>query len=289
MILVTYPIQAFEEQEQFINHPDDIFKEYDTTKKEEAKQVFMMLLAQFGNQLQIFNMSTRSYKSWYENIENFINDINHQEIDFENIWCVLLDLNEDDVRSIMDGYKRDFVLIDGLDNTPFKFNERNDSMEVYGDFESAMADKNEIDKLCCLLSVKNPDNKNEYNVHVFQMKFEDVQEIAQYNASENDKEWFKTSYDELCKLFVPKKKMYLLQCQYANGNHFEGNTYNQLFESQDTAMIELSKEREKVEREFNRVFGDDNWKEEDRGDYIMIDFNCYEDYWEGQVIELEVN
>ena len=88
---------------------------------------------------------------------------------------------------------------------------------------------------------------------------------------------------------MPKKKMYLLQCQYANGGHFEGSTYNELFTSQDDAMLALREEADNIEDEFEKNFGEDSYQEEDRGDFIEIQYHEYEDCWTGQVIELEVN
>ena len=116
----------------------------------------------------------------------------------------------------------------------------------------------------------------------------DDDEIIEFDN--DDREWFINSYDEVCKLSAPKKKMYLLQCRYANGNHFEEDIYNRLFESQEIAKEELCKEVKNVEEEFNRLFGNE-WQFEwsKNGLCCCIDFNCYEDYWEGYVEELKVN
>lgn len=290
MMLICYPITAFDGQDQFINQPNECLKMFDTTKKEDSMNAFLMLLAQFGNNLQYYNMSSRSQSSYFENIDNLFDDINSQEIDFEGLWCVLLNIEEEDVRKVLNGYKRDFVLVDKPTETPITFGGKNkDTMVVYGDFEDVMDDKDDNDELFCLLSVKNPSNENEFDVHIFLMKFEDVKEVGAFKSStKNDKEWFENSYDALCGLYTTKKKMYLVQYHYNNGHHFEGDIYNELFETENDAMNALREEAKNVEKEFNEIFGDGEWEKEDRGDYICLNFNYYEDYWEGKVEELEV-
>ena len=57
MMLICYPITAFEGQDQFINQPNECLKMFDTTKKEDSMNAFLMLLAQIGNNLQYYNMS----------------------------------------------------------------------------------------------------------------------------------------------------------------------------------------------------------------------------------------
>lgn len=291
MILVTYPISKFDEQ--MINHPNDsLMKMFDTSKKEDSVKALLTLLAHFGNSLRYFNLSNRSNSTFFDNVDNLFDDINSQEIDFENLWCVVLELEENDVRNILDGYKRDFVLVDRPTKTPISFDSvRKDSMIVYGDFELAVADKNDSDDLYCLLSIKNQDSKDECLVHIFQMKYENVAEIGTFKSSlKDDKVWFENSYDALCGLYSPspKKKMYLAQYHFNDGNNFEGDIYNELFSSESDAMNALREEANNVERDFNREFGENEWEEEDRGDYICINYNYYEDYWEGKVIELEV-
>lgn len=198
MFLVTYPISAF--SEQMINHPNQApIRNFDTTNREESLKVFLMLLAQFGNTLEYYNMSSRSSSSHFENIDNFIDDINCQEIDFENNWCVLLNIEEQDVINILDGYKRDFVIIDGDTNKPLRC--KDGEVIVYGDFESALVDLGENDKLHCLLSVIDQNEKDKCIVHDFSMKFEDVTEVATFNSSaKSAQQWF----DDVSLYFEPK-------------------------------------------------------------------------------------
>jgi hypothetical protein len=54
-------------------------------------------------------MSSRSNSSRFENIDNLIDDINDEEIDFTNNWCVLLNIEEQDVIDILDGYYDTYV------------------------------------------------------------------------------------------------------------------------------------------------------------------------------------
>lgn len=289
MFLVTYPVSGL--TDQMIGHPDKSFRYIDTSNKEESKMALMMLVAQFGTDtLSFYNMSSTSQASYFDNIRNFFDDVNHENIDFENLWCLLLNLDEDDIRSVLVGYKRDFVIVDANTKKPKLFKEGDKlTMIVYGNFELAVNDAGEDDELYCLLS-NNTDNENVCDVHIFSMKFENVKEVGTFKTKNEDKEWFINSYDEVCKLYAPKKKMYLLQCQYANGGHFEANTYNKLFESQEKAREELCKEVKKVEEEFTRLFGEE-WNTEwsKNGMCCCLDFNCYEDYWEGYVEELEVH
>lgn len=290
MFLVTYPISEL--TNQMIGHPDETFKHIDTSNKEESKMALMMLIAQFGTDtLSFYDMSSTSQSSYFDNIRNFFDDVNHESIDFENRWCLLLNLDEDDIRSVLVGYKRDFIIVDANTKKPRLFKEGDKlTMVVYGNFELAINDANENDKLYCLLSVKDTDNENVCDVHIFSMEFENVKEVGTFKTKNEDREWFINSYDEVCKLSAPKKKMYLLQCRYANGNHFEEDIYNRLFESQEIAKEELCKEVKNVEEEFKRLFGDE-WQFEwsKNGLCCCIDFNCYEDYWEGYVEELKVN
>lgn len=198
MFLVTYPISAF--SEQMINHPNQApIRNFDTTNREESLKVFLMLLAQFGNKLVFYNMSSRSSSSHFENLDDLIDDINCQELDFENGWCVLLNIEEQDVIDILDGYKRDFVIIDGKTNKPLR--SKNGEVIVYGDFESALADLGENDKLHCLLSVIDQHEKDKCVVHDFSMKFEDVTEVATFNSSaKSSQQWF----DDVSLYFEPK-------------------------------------------------------------------------------------
>lgn len=287
MILVTYPIIG---DEQMVNHPDfQLLKQFDTTNYEDSKMVFMILLAQFGNLLCIYNMSSRSSNSYFENIDNLIDDINHQEVDFENSWCVLLNLCENDIRDIMSGYNRKFVIVDGNTLKPLMSGEeKKTDMIVYSNFESAINEMNgEKDMLYCFLSIKDPENADKYIVHIFSFKNNYVREVANYRASSDDKEWFEESYDELIKVVSPKKKMYIVQCQYGNGHHFEGDVYTILFEKEEDAKNQFNKEVANAEKEFNELFGE--FRENKANGKTIIDFNEYEDWWEGKMFELEVN
>ena len=288
MFLVTYPIS--EMAGQMVGFPDETFKYIDTSNKEESKMALMMLIAQFGTDtLSFYDMSSTSQSSYFCNISNFFDDVNREDIDLENRWCLLLNLDEDDIRSLSDGYKRDFVIVDADTKKPRLYKDGDKlTMIVYGDFELAINDADEHDELYCLLSYT--DNKDVCDVHIFSMEFEDVKEVGTFKTKNEDKEWFIKSYDEVCKLYAPKKKMYLLQCQYANSNHFEANTYNELFESKEKAREELYKEVKKIEEKFTKLFGKEwNIKWSNNEMHCCLDFNCYEDYWEGYVEELEVN
>lgn len=200
MFLVTYPISAFEGQ--MINHPNQTpIRNFDTTNREESLKVFLMLLAQFGhNKLKYYNMSSRSSYSQFENIDKLINDINCQKIDFERNWCVLLNIEEQDVIDILDGYKRDFVFIDGITNKPLRFKADNQII-VYGSFENAMIDLGESDKLHCLLSIIDQNEKGKCIVHDFSMDYENVTEVGTFKSStKSAQQWF----DDASSYFEPK-------------------------------------------------------------------------------------
>lgn len=203
MFLVTYPISAFDEQ--LINHPTSAFHNFDTTNREESLKVFLMLLAQFGNTLEYYNMSSRSSSSHFENIDDLIDDINCQEIDFENNWYVLLNIEEQDVINILDGYKRDFVIIDGGTNKPLRFNADHEII-VYGSFEMAMIDMKENEKLHCLLSIVDQSEKDKCIVHDFSMEYENITEVGTFKSSaKSADQWFYDASDYFePKVEVPK-------------------------------------------------------------------------------------
>ena len=194
MILVTYPINDHENQ--ILQHPDKSLRMFDTTNKEESKEVFMMLLAQFGNNLVIYNMSSRSQSTFFENIENLVDDINHEEVSFENSWCVLLNLEEDEIRAMMNNYKRDFIIVE--DGKPLCFDDN--QIIVHGDIECAYEELENGGNLYCLLSIADPDNKELYDVHVFSFS-DSIVEIHDYKAPKIDKDWFSVSFDDLSQLF----------------------------------------------------------------------------------------
>ena len=199
MFLVTYPISAFEGQ--MINHPNQApIRNFDTTNREESLKVFLMLLAQFGHCLSYYDMSSRSSFSHFCNIDNFIDDINCQEIDFENNWCVLLNIEEQDVINILDGFKRDFVIINGDTNKPLRFND-NHEVIVYGSFECAMVDLGENDKLHCLLSIVDQNEKDKCVVHDFSMALDNITEVGTFKSSaKSAQQWF----DDASAYFEPK-------------------------------------------------------------------------------------
>ena len=198
MFLVTYPVSAFEGQ--MINHPNQApIRNFDTTNREESLKVFLMLLAQFGDTLEYYNMSSRSSSSHFENIDNLIDDINDEEIDFENNLCVLLNIEEQDVINILDGYKRDFVIIDGDTNKPLRC--KDGEVFVYGSFEGAMDDFGENDKLHCLLSIVDQNEKDKCIVHDFSMEYENVTEVGTFKSSaKSSQQWF----DDASTYFEPK-------------------------------------------------------------------------------------
>lgn len=204
MFLITYPVSAFDGQ--MINHPNSSpISEFDRTKKEESMKVFLMLLAQFGHELKYYDMSI----SHFENIDKLIDDINCQEIDFENNWCVLLNLEENDIIDVLANYKRDFIIIKGDTKQPLRFKSDN-KVIVYGEFEVAMVDLDESngDQLHCLLSVANTTKNEVYIVHDFSFKFENVNEVATFKSSSKcSQKWF----DDVSNYFTPKEKLYLLQ------------------------------------------------------------------------------
>jgi len=181
MFLVTYPISAFDGQ--MINHPNQaLIRNVDTTNREDSLKVFLILLAQFGNKLEYCNMSSRSNSSRFVNIDDLINDINCQRIDFETKWCVLLNIEEQDVIDILDGYKRDFVIIDGETNKPLRYN-ADHQIIVYGSFEIVMADLKKNEKLHCLLSIVDQNEKDKCIVHDFSMEYENITEVGTFKSN----------------------------------------------------------------------------------------------------------
>lgn len=198
MLLVTYPISAFEGQ--MINSPNQApISNFDTTNREESLKVFLMLLAQFGYKMEYYNISSCSDSSRFGSIYKLINEINCQKIDFDERWCVLLNVEEQDVINILDGYKRDFVIIDGDTNKPLCY--KNGEVVVYGYFNSAMVDLKVNDKIHCLLSIVCQNEKDKCIVHDFSMEYGNITEVGTFKSSaKSNQQWF----DDASTYFEPK-------------------------------------------------------------------------------------
>lgn len=216
MILATYPIQL---DTQFVRNPthDCVLLQYDTKKKTDSMEVLLMLLANYGNDLVFYNMSSRSEEKNHYNIDSLIRQFNTDEFDFENRFCILLELEESDIDAVMQDYKRDFVIINEKKPTRFGDGE----MIVYGDIDSAMQDLywSDGNELYCLLSLKNQRNGNAYDVIVYEFtESRTVSRLGQFKASRTDsKKWFETSYHYARFIAEHKpQKVYVVITQYVN-------------------------------------------------------------------------
>ena len=290
MILITYPINS--QENQIIEHPDKSFRMFDTTNKEESKTVFMMLLAQFGNDISIYNMSSRSQSTFFNNIGNLFDYINNEDVSFENSWCVLLNLEEDEIRAMMNNYKRDFIIVE--DGKPICFD--NKEIVVYGDIECAYAEKHD-GSLYCLLSIADPDNKELYDVHVFSFDH-GIVEVHDYKAPKIDKEWFEISFDELSHFFGEceadksghDQVVYVTNCQYVNCRYVDHDSAPAIaaFDSMEKAKQDLNDTLEYVKEEFLDYYEEKELVIVNKGTYVEIhDVDCM-DWWCGKLYETEL-
>ena len=193
MIFVNYPISAFD-CGQFINHPNDFQKLYDLSKSDEALKAYLALLAQFDYARMLhYNMGSTSRSTFFENADDFVDDLNSEEFDPSNGWMLNLNLTEDAIRNILEDYKRDFIIVkaDGKATT-FGDGDRKEVV-VYGEFESAVEDmdKDHGDKLLCLLSIPTKDYDDAYETHVFAMEYDNVHEVGEpFLTSRIASKWF---------------------------------------------------------------------------------------------------
>lgn len=82
---------------------------------------------------------------------------------------------------------------------------------------------------------------------------------------------------------------YVYQSVYGDGHHFEQDVHLEAFETKDKAIAALKEDAENVKKEFVSV----GWDEadldiEDFDDRIEISANEFDDWWEGKVLELEI-
>jgi len=181
MILVTYPISAYD-CEQLINNPNDFKKLYDLSDGDESLKAYLALLAQFDcKRLFHYNMDSTSRSTFFDNADDFVNDINSERLKPSECWMVNLNLTDDAIRNVITDYKRDFIIVkaDGKAKT-FGYGDYKEIV-IYGDYESAVGDLDTDlgDKLLCLLSVPTPDYDGDYETHVFVMEYDNVHEAEE--------------------------------------------------------------------------------------------------------------
>lgn len=281
MYLVFFPINN-----PTLTHPDNMFSTFDLTNVEESKKAMQILLALFPNDLHIYDISSTRQKSRFSNLHNLTHDLNHEELDTENNWCISLNLSEKDMDELTLVAATDFVIIENKTKKPLKYHGDDNEMICYGDYESAWDDTNSSDMLLSLLTY-NTDVEGVQEVHVFELKQNDVKEIASFEVMAED--WIEETHKNLIKLFnKPMNKIYLTQCNYGDGEHFSLDIANACFATKEAAIADLKKTAKDVKKEFVEHFGTEGLSVEEFEERITIDYNQFSDWWEGKVIELNV-
>lgn len=203
MFLVFFPVSGVEEQ--VINHPIDAFSSFDTNMENEAKNVMRILISQFGlENLHIYNTSENRAATRFMSIGDFVNDLNSQYIAIdENLWCIDLNLNEEQMREVTENYTSDFVILDG-GVKPTCFNDG--EMVVYGDYEDMLGSFMEDDKAVALVTNYDKNGKNGV-VHVFRVLYDSYEPIGEFQIEcdlgcdgLDDLEWKEEVYPKLCEL-----------------------------------------------------------------------------------------
>jgi len=250
----------------------------------------MMLLAQFGNDLSIYNMSSRSQSTFFENVGNLFDYINNEDVSFENSWCVLLNLEEDETRAMMNKYKRDFIIVE--DGKPICFDDK--EIVVYGDIECAYAEKHG-GSIYCLLSIEDPDNKELYDVHV--LSFDNsIVEVHDYKAPKIDKDWFSVSFNDLSQFFAEAEKsgydqvVYVTNCQYVNCKYVDHDSAPAIaaFDSKEKAKQDLKDTLEYVKEEFLQYYEEKELVIVEKDNYVEIHDIDHMDWWWGKLYETEL-
>lgn len=200
MFLVFFPVNGVEEQ--VINHPTDAFSCFDTNMEDEAKDVMRILISQFGKEnLHIYNTNENRPTTRFMSIGDLVNDLNCQEICVdESLWCIDLNLTEEQMREVADQYTSDFVILDG-GKLPTCFPDG--EMVVYGDYENMLEDFNVDDKILSLVTNYDSEGKNGV-VHVFRVLYDSYEPIGEFpinsNFGCNALDWKEEVYPKLCEL-----------------------------------------------------------------------------------------
>jgi hypothetical protein len=200
MFLVFFPVNGVEEQ--VINHPIDAFSSFDTNMEDEAKNVMRILISQFGlENLHIYNTSENRPTTRFMSIGDFVNDLNSQELAIDDaLWCIDLNLTEEQMREVVENYTSDFVILDG-GTLPTCFS--NGEMVVYGDYDNMLVDFNVGDKILSLVTNYDSEGKNGV-VHVFRVLYDSYDPIGEFpinsNYGCNALDWKDEVYPKLCGL-----------------------------------------------------------------------------------------
>jgi len=162
-----------------------------------------ILISQFGlGSLHIYNTSENSPTTRFMSIGDFVNDLNSQELAIDDtLWCIDLNLTEEQMREVVEHYTNDFVILDG-GTLPTCFD--NGEMVVYGDYEEMLEDfDKEGDKILSLVTNYDSEGKNGV-VHVFRVLYDSYDPIGEFpinsNYGCNALDWKNEVYPKLCEL-----------------------------------------------------------------------------------------
>lgn len=168
----------------------------------EAKDVMRILISQFGlSNLHIYNTSENRPTTRFMSIGDFVNDLNGQELAIDDaLWCIDLNLTEEQMREVTEHFTSDFVILDG-GTLPTCFDDG--EMVAYGDYESALEDFTEGDKILSLVTNYDSEGKNGI-VHVFKVLYDSYEPIGEFPIESTweteDEDWKAEVYPKLCDL-----------------------------------------------------------------------------------------
>lgn len=158
MYLVVYPVDC-----EFKRHS---FDGYDWSVPEDAKKVFKELYTLLHNKetFHYFNVSTTSRTSRHNNLDDFTEMCNNEEISIESSWTIWLNLTESDVLSVIEEYDTDRINTVGNGDEYYILTENIELVDYpEEDFLLSYFDKaeaiSEIEKNERLLLVKNGENE----------------------------------------------------------------------------------------------------------------------------------
>lgn len=167
MYLVVYPVDC-----KFERHS---FDGYDWSVPEEAKKVFKELYTLLHNKdtFHYFNVSTTSRASRHNNLDDFTEMCNNEEISIEGSWTIWLNLTEADVMSVIEEYETDrlntvgngdeyYILTEDVELVDYP---EEDFLLSYFDKVEAVSDLDDNEKLLLLKTSFRDEHTNIHTVY----------------------------------------------------------------------------------------------------------------------------
>jgi putative sterol carrier protein len=84
--------------------------------------------------------------------------------------------------------------------------------------------------------------------------------------------------------------IFLVQCCYGNGRVFEHDINTKAFKNEKDAKSQVKKDLEDAKELFLDYYDMDSLRvtENEDGNYMAIDTDDYDDWWEGKVLKVEL-